>query len=414
MSDSTDQKIRVLQQSLPDCDERVLLELLLACDGDVAKVAQLVGGTDSHSPRPKAKSRAAAKVVKQQKLFTKPVKRDTHVPPELSLAAAVPTSNTAKVSRQVTLRGFVAASESSPGKALRAEIPGKTRHLYDPADVAELLPCTMHPNIFPAELATRLLKSLLEESRDWAPNRFHMFDRECASPHKTAFYTSDAAAYAQKKHSYNGQVMALEPRMFNEEMREARAIVEAVVNREIERRGFVPLQARGRWTSEMAICNRYDGARSAVGYHSDQMTHLGPQCVIASVSLGVTREFRLKRRRYPTAAAAASKKGLLAPAIAVHVPHNSLIIMHAGCQELYKHSIVPQSTLDMHPVSGNVRINITYRDYLAAYAPDKIPQCDCKRPMILRTVRDPSAGADDDGKYRYAWYCGSSYRGETK
>ena len=33
----------------------------------------------------------------------------------------------------------------------------------------------------------------------------------------------------------------------------------------------------------------------SVGYHSDQLTYLGPHAVIGSLSLGVAREFRVRK-----------------------------------------------------------------------------------------------------------------------
>lgn len=55
--------------------------------------------------------------------------------------------------------------------------------------------------------------------------------------------------------------------------------------------------------------------------------------------------------------------------ISIHLPHNSLLVMHAEMQEEWKHSIHPAKAIDQHPVSGNIRINITYRYYRDAFHP---------------------------------------------
>ncbi|VVT44330.1 uncharacterized protein SAPINGB_P000380 [Magnusiomyces paraingens] len=356
-----DKKIKTLKDLVPQASEEVLRDLLESTGGSVAKVRKLLG----------------------------------HRSPTSSLK---PSANT----RQVTLARFML--NAPPPPTLKQ---GQTLHLYDPADVEKTLPCTLHLDVFPEDLATRLLTSLLEESHAWPPNTFHMFDRACESAHQSAFYSGEKDGH-QTKHTYNGKVLT-SSFMFSKDMDAARQIVEETVNREIERRGHIKYQSRNRWRSNAAVCNRYEGPRSSVGYHSDQLTHLGPACVIASVSLGVTREFRLRRRQYP----AAAKYGVLESAVAsVHVPHNSLIIMHAGCQEQYKHTLAPaaRGVLAPHAVAGSVRINITYRDYREEFAMEKNPICECKNPMILRTIR----GEDetDDYGYRYAWICGSSYQGQ--
>ena len=55
--------------------------------------------------------------------------------------------------------------------------------------------------------------------------------------------------------------------------------------------------------------------------------------------------------------------------IAIHLPHNSLLVMHAEMQEEFKHSIAPAQAIDPHPVAGNIRINITYRCYKDQFHP---------------------------------------------
>lgn len=91
----------------------------------------------------------------------------------------------------------------------------------------------------------------------------------------------------------------------------------------------------------------------------------GPRAIIGSISLGVAREFRV-RRIIPQETDSKTKTRVSADAegqIAIHLPHNSLLVMHAEMQEEWKHSIAPAQAIDPHPISGNKRINITYRDY---------------------------------------------------
>jgi hypothetical protein len=74
--------------------------------------------------------------------------------------------------------------------------------------------------------------------------------------------------------------------------------------------------------------------------------------------------------------------------------------MHAEMQEEWKHSIAPAAAIDPHPVSGNKRINITYRDYKAALHPRFTPRCKCDVPTVLRVVQRKK-----ENWGRYFWMC---------
>lgn len=90
--------------------------------------------------------------------------------------------------------------------------------------------------------------------------------------------------------------------------------------------------------------------------------------------------------------------------IAIHLPHNSLLVMHAEMQEEWKHSIAPAQAIDPHPIAGNRRINITYRDYKAYLHPRFTPKCACGVPSVLRVVQKKR-----ENWGRYFWMCHTSY-----
>lgn len=82
-------------------------------------------------------------------------------------------------------------------------------------------------------------------------------------------------------------------------MEEACEIIERVVNAEMRRRkrfplewgggplqGGMPLEDKVIWRANVAAANCYEGAKESVGFHSDQLTYLGPYPTIASLSLG--------------------------------------------------------------------------------------------------------------------------------
>ena len=88
------------------------------------------------------------------------------------------------------------------------------------------------------------------------------------------------------------------------------------------------------------LCNLYRDGNDSVGLHPDAEPEMGP--VIASVSLGAERLFRLKR-----------KGGSVA--FWERLAHGSLIIMAGNTQKTFKHE-VPKELGVIQP-----RINLTFR-----------------------------------------------------
>jgi alkylated DNA repair dioxygenase AlkB len=88
------------------------------------------------------------------------------------------------------------------------------------------------------------------------------------------------------------------------------------------------------------LCNLYRNGNDSVGLHADAEPEMGP--VIASVSLGAERLFRLK-----------GQNG--AVAFAERLPHGSLLIMAGKTQQNFKHEVPKE------PDVAQPRINLTFR-----------------------------------------------------
>ncbi|KKY26609.1 putative grf zinc finger domain-containing protein [Diplodia seriata] len=225
---------------------------------------------------------------------------------------------------------------------------------------------------------------MLTEALTFGRDTFKLFDRVVESPHSMAFYVDswEEAARQRNDYIYNGSRIT-DIRRTLPEMDKAKAKVQIAVNAEIKRRieqfqggAKLKYQSPREWIPN-----------ASVGYHSDQLTYVGPRAVIGSLSLGVAREFRVckvvarddsasspasadERTRKPSDAVRADAEGQ----IAIHLPHNSLLVMHAAMQEEWKHSIAPAPAIDPHPASGNKRINITYRHYKDSLHPRYTPR----------------------------------------
>ncbi|KAF8436942.1 hypothetical protein L210DRAFT_873116 [Boletus edulis BED1] len=303
--------------------------------------------------------------------------------------------------------------------------------LSNPSMVAQHTPCTLHLSALPPELACELFYTMMDLSRSWKRNKWWLFDRIVESPHRTSFFVrrtngvdNNESWQEAAKYWYNGRPTE-PPEFFPPAMEKACKYVENIVNDEMRQRERLPLEWTGRhgadrqlWHANVAAANCYEGAQESVGYHSDQLTYLGPYPTIASLSLG-NRIFRL-REVIPSDEV--SRR--CARTFNIPLPHNSLTMMHATCQESFKHSIPPQPTLDLyrplfpHPASptslpqpSNCRINITFRFYRPDFHPKSTPRCKCGVPTILR----PDMKNHHDGKTdRYWWVCYAGAQNDGK
>ena len=122
--------------------------------------------------------------------------------------------------------------------------------------------------------------------------------------------------------------------------------------------------------------------------------------MIGSLSLGVAREFRVRKIVPQVDKTSADEQGQ----IAIHLPHNSLLVMHAEMQEEWKHSIAPANSIDPHPLAGNRRFNVTYRWYKEYLHPDNTPRCRCNLPAVLRCVQKRAVT-----RGRYMWMCHAGF-----
>lgn len=310
--DSTEIKLACLASLNPDVGQDALLDALLACEGNVESASDmLVGNTSPASPKKKI-----ARTIGYQSSLTSLIKPDNPNGEDIS-------------SRSLTKKG-------------------KTLFLYSPQDVETHTPCSIIHNFLPSSEADALLEELLEESKTFEKETFQLFDRTVESPHTMAFFVDNMQDLEEQKTSYvyNGSRIA-DIRQTPPNMLSVSSTVAAVVNSEIHRRirNYYPggqklkYQSPKPWKPNTAFVNCYDGPQESVGYHSDQLTYLGPRAVIGSLSLGVAREFRV-RRIVPTSSdgkditTAADTQGQ----ISIHLPHNSLLVMHAEMQEQWKHS----------------------------------------------------------------------------
>lgn len=103
------------------------------------------------------------------------------------------------------------------------------------------------------------------------------------------------------------------------------------------------------------LANLYRDGCDCMGWHSDDEAALGPRPVIASLSLGATRRFVLKRR----GAAGSAKQGAGPRPFALSLEAGSVLLMRGDTQRHYRHA-VPRTAKTVGP-----RINLTFRRIVA-------------------------------------------------
>ncbi len=174
------------------------------------------------------------------------------------------------------------------------------------------------PGFLPPRQADALLRDLLAAAR-WQRERFMLFGREVTAPRLTAWYGEQGASYR-----YSGVTRRAE--------RWPAAI--GAVAREIGE--------RVAWSFDFALVNRFRDGRDMLGWHSDDEADLGPEPVIASLTLGAERIFRIRPRNSGAS-------------IGWTLGHGSLVLMWGASQRDYKHA-VPRTRRAV-----GERINCTFR-----------------------------------------------------
>ncbi len=158
----------------------------------------------------------------------------------------------------------------------------------------------------------------------WRQDRIRLFGRSHDLPRLQAWYGDRGTDYV-----YSG--IPLEPLPWLTPLRELG-----------ERLAATLAQGEGERFNSV-LCNLYRDGRDSNGWHSDDERGLGPEPVVASISLGATRRFRMRPKR---------GRG---EAITLDLPSGSLLVMGAGAQAHWQHTLAKTAR------TVGERINLTYR-----------------------------------------------------
>lgn len=174
----------------------------------------------------------------------------------------------------------------------------------------------------PAEAATLL--AALSGAVAWEQRSIRLFGQNHPQPRLSAWYGDAGAAY-----TYSG--LRWEPRPWLPALAALRQRLEAATG--------------ARFNS--VLLNHYRDGHDSMGYHADDEPELGPAPVIASLSLGATRRFRLRPRP--------GGEGVGAAPLGLDLTSGSLLLMRGATQQNWQHA-VPKTARPVGP-----RLNLTFR-----------------------------------------------------
>jgi alkylated DNA repair dioxygenase AlkB len=177
----------------------------------------------------------------------------------------------------------------------------------------------LSPDAFAAPEAWELFREL-REGIDWRQEEVLVVGRRHAVPRLVAWHGDPGARY-----TYSGTPH--EPLPWTTALERIRHRVQAIADCDFN----------------AVLLNLYRDGRDGMGWHADDEPELGPEPVIASVSLGAVRRFCLRHRKH---------RGLGAD---LALPHGSLLLMSGATQCNWVHA-VPKTAV---PVGE--RINLTFR-----------------------------------------------------
>ena len=177
---------------------------------------------------------------------------------------------------------------------------------------------------FIAPAAAQSAMSLLASDTPWRDDTITLFGKTHLVPRRTAWYGDDNATYTYSR-------IHMTPLPWTPFLDALRTEVAVVAQH--------PFNA--------VLLNLYRDGRDSNGWHADNEPELGPDPVIASISLGVTRVMQFKRRDQ-------------GERFELDLPSGSLLIMRGDSQRDWLHC-VPKRRGVTEP-----RINLTFR-FIASY-----------------------------------------------
>ncbi|RDE24189.1 alpha-ketoglutarate-dependent dioxygenase AlkB [Motiliproteus coralliicola] len=200
----------------------------------------------------------------------------------------------------------------------------RSRILTQPLPAAGLADAELHYQAqFLSAVEADHYLAQLQQQLDWRQDRIRLFGRETPIPRLQAWYGDPGLHYR-----YSG--LSLYAQGWPDPL--------LALKQQLEQ------QTGQRFNAVLA--NLYRNGVDSMGWHADDEPELGPNPVIASLSLGQPRPFQLRRRDDPT-----QRYELL-------LEHGSLLLMAGSTQHHWQHALPKRTRLNQP------RINLTFRQII--------------------------------------------------
>ncbi len=189
-----------------------------------------------------------------------------------------------------------------------------------------LLPYDGNAVLYPGFLAGAEHSYYLEQLRQhiaWKQEAIKIFGKAVMQPRLTAWYGDEGKAY-----SYSG--ITMQPLPWTEPLQALREKTEKITG----------------YLFNSALLNLYRDGNDSMGWHRDNEKELGPEPVIASLSLGAARLFRFRHYQ---------NKKINIPVV---LEPGCLLLMYGATQTHWQHQL-PKTK-----AAQDLRINITFRNIL--------------------------------------------------
>ncbi|MBC6608401.1 alpha-ketoglutarate-dependent dioxygenase AlkB [Hymenobacter sp. BT188] len=181
-------------------------------------------------------------------------------------------------------------------------------------------------HFLPPTEAEELFQELFD-TIPWRHEPIKLFGKEVMQPRLTSWHGDPAARYR-----YSG--LSLEPQPWTPALQRLRQQVSNAAGADFN----------------SVLLNLYRTGQDSMGWHADNEPELGPNPIIASVSLGATRRFRLR----PGAGTPPH-----AP-VGVDLPSGSLLVMRGPTQQRWQHALPKTARM------VEARLNLTFRRIVEA------------------------------------------------
>lgn len=188
---------------------------------------------------------------------------------------------------------------------------------------------TLHGRLYTTQQSGALLANLIR-GLDWQTS-FTAYGRRFAIPRQQAWYADEGIHYR-----------------YSENQMQSHRWVEPLVS--IKQR----VEQIAGESFNSVLVTYYRNGHDYVGWHADDEAELGNQPLIASLSLGQSREFRFRHKKTETSGY-------------IELHDGELVIMQAGFQEQWQHCVPRQEQVD------KPRINLTFRKVLMSRQSDIEP-----------------------------------------